>query len=935
MKKDQVYAIVDIESTGGSIGKGEKMIQFACVLLRNGSILEKFDTYVNPLKQVPKQIQELTGIRQKELSRAPFFEDIAELVHDLLEDTIFVAHNVGFDYHFLNEEFDNVGLKALTIPAIDTVELSQILFPTSDSYNLQELADWLHYDLNRPHNALSDAEATTFILQKLWERVAELPLVTLEKLVELSSYCVAETHLFFDQALVEMKENPNDLSKDLMVVDGIALKSLTGSTNNKAESYRAEKVFPETSMEKTDFFNGDLLNRQDQEEMMDVVYQYLNERNPDKELAIEAASGTGKSFGYMLPASFLATSKNPIVISTFTTLLQKQLLEETIPVLRNLLPFELNVVLVKSRQHYLSLFRFDQKLRQIDTDSLEALLCMRVLVWLTETNTGDLEEISAGSHSKHDFWLDIRSNYSSGALQENKWMDIDFYTRIQKQIREASILVTNHAFLVNDMQKENRVFPHYDRLIVDEAHHLPQVLQEVSTDKISGNTLKHLLKSLGSQVSEGSLSAKLMPLVSRTILKKYQLDSIDMNRQLLEEEWNEFVQYWLNQLNIFETVKTPVLEWKEIEFSVDHLKIIEKKMLKRIKKLSDELLFVGNHIVESCLKATDQLSFQERIIVDQFYHTLQSLSEWKNSLINIFTLYEGTKLNWLSYYTKNASQTIRFQSMSAKTNRQLLDQLHSCSHVLYTSSTLSVNDELYFFKEQIGHDEIDFLTLSNPFDYQKQVKVFLPKNNQQPSSLKQKEYIQMLSSSIEDIVKDLDENTLVLFRSLETLQQVYYHLNSSIALKEHEILAQHLSGTRSKLLKQFKKAGKAVLLGADSFWEGIDLPGKTLRVVIVARLPFDSPNMPLVKIRHHQLEKAGQNPFTMDLLPKAVLRMKQGFGRLIRSQEDKGVFIILDDRFLHASYGKLFQSAIPDQVTIEEMDTHEIGKTIQLFLKDE
>lgn len=196
MKKDQIYAIVDIEATGASIGKDERMIQFACVLVKNGKTIETFDSFVNPSRKVSGLIRNLTGISSKDLATAPYFEDIAHLIHQLLEDTIFVAHNVGFDFRFLNECFRRVGMPALTIPAIDTVLLSQILFPKEESYKLKELTASLGYTLNHAHNALFDAKATVYLLNKLDERLKKLPLVTVEKLAELSAATTAETSLF-------------------------------------------------------------------------------------------------------------------------------------------------------------------------------------------------------------------------------------------------------------------------------------------------------------------------------------------------------------------------------------------------------------------------------------------------------------------------------------------------------------------------------------------------------------------------------------------------------------------------------------------------------------------------------------------------------------------------------------------------------------------
>ncbi|MER2063405.1 MAG: exonuclease domain-containing protein, partial [Alkalibacterium sp.] len=218
MKKDQLYAIVDIEATGASIGKNERMIQFACVLIKNGEVIETFDSFVNPSRKVSKIIRDLTGISLKDLATAPYFEDIAQLIYRLLEDTIFVAHNVGFDFQFLNECFERIGMPKLTIPAIDTVELAQILFPTEDSYQLKELSASLGYALNQAHNALFDAQATVYLLKRLDERLQSLPLVTVEILAELSGAKTAETSLFFKHALEEMKEAPSDLNEDLLII---------------------------------------------------------------------------------------------------------------------------------------------------------------------------------------------------------------------------------------------------------------------------------------------------------------------------------------------------------------------------------------------------------------------------------------------------------------------------------------------------------------------------------------------------------------------------------------------------------------------------------------------------------------------------------------------------------------------------------------------
>lgn len=930
MKKDQVYAVVDIESTGGSIGRGERMIQFACVLVRNGAIIERFDTFVNPLKPVPKRIQNLTGIHPSDLSRAPLFDDLAEFIYDLLEETIFVAHNVAFDYAFLNEELERSGLSPLTIPAIDTVELAQILFPTAESYSLQELVDWLGYDLNQPHHALFDAEAAAFLLQRLSKRIEELPLVTLEKLVELSTFCVADTTLFFVHALEKMKNNPKDLQSGLRVVHGIAIKE--PSIEQIANVYRETRSYPVSSEQKKDLFRGKVTTRLEQEAMMDHVYHYMKKLSPATELAVEAAPGLGKSLGYLFPASYLSSPEKPIVISTYTTVLQNQLLEETVPLLKQLVPFDFNVALIKGRYHYLSLFLFEQKLKNKQKSHVEVLFCMRILVWLTETITGDLDELGKGSYNGHDFWEEIRLQRAANLPKGEKWTAHDFFARAQKQAKEASIIITNHSFLVHDFNKEEKSIPPFQRLIIDEAHHWSEVVQQAATNKVSYTQVKELLRKLGNQHTEDTFLYKFTRFLPQKQVKKYQLNSLQANGQLLEEEWSEFVDSWLAELDIQESQSS--FKWEDQDLLIGNQTLSQKKGIKQIKQLLNDLLFEGNRLLEELLKEVDKFPAAEQALLNQFSEWLEQADIIKKALVRTFMNQTHANISWATYYTKDPIQSLRFQSIHSEAEREFSQFLHELSHVFYTSSTLSINGNLQFFKDQLHYDEIAFVRLPTPYQYSEQTKVYVPNDLPQMTYHKKNLYAQQLSDAVELLTQDMEENVLLLFRSLDSLQLVYKELNERKSLQNYSILAQNISGSRSKLIKQFKKNKKTLLLGANTFWEGVDFPEEDLRIVIVARLPFDSPERPLTKWHHQQLQQVGENPFMKDLLPKAVLRMKQGFGRLIRSNKDKGVFIVLDDRFIYSSYGKIFQKELSQDVTVEVKSQETIRKELKQFLKD-
>ncbi|WP_208560108.1 helicase C-terminal domain-containing protein [Marinilactibacillus kalidii] len=933
MKTDQIYAVVDIESTGGSIGK-DKMIQFACVLVKNGEILEKFDTFVNPSKTVPQRIQELTGIHPKELKTAPYFEDIAPLLHAMLEQTIFVAHNVGFDFQFLNEEFRNIGLPELTIPAMDTVQLAQVIFPTASSYALQEIVDWLGYDLNRPHNALFDAEATVFLMNEMNQKLRTLPLTTIEKLAELSNYCIAETNLFFGHVLEEMKANPVDLREDLIILDGVAIKD--PSATRKATQYRMDKHYPLSSDDKVDLLDASYLKREAQEEMMNQVYQYFKKAAPNAGLAIEAPPGSGKSLGYLLPACFEATNEEPILISTKTTVLQRQMMEETLSYLEQLVPFELSVASVKGKQNYLSLANFDYKLSHIDTDDIESLFSMRVLVWLTETETGDIDEMGAGGNSSHEFWTNIRtgsSQLSSHFLE--KWLSFDFYLRAEKQLEAAAIIVTNHAFLVQDWKKEVPLFRNVKKLIVDEAHFFPDVIQQAATVSISSSTFSKQLKKIGNLERTDSILSTLNQLVNKELIRPYQLNAIESNRQLFESEWADFIEQWINKLGIEMNTDPSVLKWHEIEVSLAKLNLSLKKQLKELTTLIYEIVYVGNHIIQKTDLAHEQLSVNERFNLTVFKDILQDITSDAQTLKAVFNQNEQADYSWVSYFSKNPQLSLTFKRASYFTQDILQEKLQQYTHTVFTSSSLSYDGSSDFFKNQIGAQELEYVSLTTPYQYKEQVKVFVPDHSSAYTDFTKEEYVQYMIESIEKIVKDTSENALILFRSNDTLQKVYRGLQKRKGLDKKLILAQNLSGTKAKLIKQFKKSKNALLLGADTFWEGVDLPGDALKIVIVTKLPFDSPDQPSVKLRLKKIADQNQNAFIHDMLPRAVMRLKQGFGRLIRSENDKGVFVILDHRFVHSSYAKAMRQSLPDELQIEEINWDEISDEVRSFIEKE
>lgn len=933
LRADEIYAIVDIEATGGSIGADERIIQFACVLFKNNEVIHRFDTLVNPNKRIPKPIEKLTGIKNRDVIDAPYFEEIAPMILSLLENAVFVAHNVGFDYRFLNEQLKAHGFKQLDIPAVDTVELTQIMYPTLDSFQLEDIAAFLGYTLTDAHDALADANATVHIFQKLFERAVQLPLVTLEKLAYLAPCTTHETSLFFEIAFQEAKNNLEPLSDNLVIVNQIAIRKPNKYEQEPIDTW--EKLeYPKRTEEKKKYLAAGHDFREAQATMMDYVYNYFSEDLSLEKLAIEAPPGIGKSIGYLFPAIFKATVDNKVVISTYTTLLQEQLLNDTVPKIEEILNIKIPTALVKSRSHYLSLSIFERWLKEIKPSDSEAYLCMRVLVWITETITGDLSEMNAGSHLDLDFWQEIR--VSNHHYIDNHWQEYDFFERVKKSVVHSKVVITNHHFLAYDWQNEKRIIPSLTQLIMDEAHHFPEVASKTSTMSLHGTELTTQFEKMGIILENTGIFRLIDQLQKDKIVRPYDLLSIERNMQLILESWETFFSRQVDfyQKQAFSPRKDSNFVEHEIKLSYFSLK--EKKVIKSIVHGIDEFVHTGFRIIKKATENFDKLNNEMQLLLIEFSKLIGFLNEWKQTFQSILMHNEQAPqaLRWVSYIPGHVEGTFKFHILKWGEDNSFIDFLATQTKVIFTSSTLSVNDTEDYFSGQLNNLPLQFHQLESPYNYGEQVRVMLPEKRINPKEVKSEEYSVRLADEIKNILKNTRVNSIILFRSLSVLKEVHELIKDDPELAEHRILAQSITGTRNRILKNFKRHTPSVILGADSFFEGIDLPNDELELVVLTRLPFPAPNTPIMRLKTDYLNNQGINPFLGEYLPQALMKFKQAFGRLIRNKTDKGVLVVLDERFVSASYAKMFKTSLPTGVRTEIYKNDDLGDRIQEFIDE-
>ncbi len=487
MMESQKYAIVDLETTGHSPANGDRMIQIAIVIMKDWEIERTYTRFIDPGKAIPSFIQDLTHITNKDVADALPFEAHADTIYELLADCVFVAHNADFDLSFLQAEFKRAGLSKWQGKKMDTVELAKILFPMSLSFKLGDLATELHIELANAHRADDDARATAELFKRCWKELLSLPQLTLEQMHKRSFRLKSNISQLFFEAL-QIKRQHVTTNEHVHYYHHLAICNGRKLHTNLEEAI----VYPQTTTDKIALMTKALPNfeeRPAQFMMMDTIWQALHEQ---KECVIEASTGIGKTVGYLLPAILYARAMNKkIAISTYTSYLQEQLVEEELPKIEKILGTKVNITVLKGMQHYIDLERFEQCMAYADESYDDTLTILQILVWLTKTGTGVLSElnVSGGGQLFLEKIRKIPTNKPSKSF--------DFYEQALQNSAAADCIVTNHAMVLSDLVRQTPIFTQIDGWVIDEAHQFIQAAMQQDEIVFSYTQWKYILGQIG------------------------------------------------------------------------------------------------------------------------------------------------------------------------------------------------------------------------------------------------------------------------------------------------------------------------------------------------------------------------------------------------------------------------------------------------------
>ncbi|WP_368651936.1 ATP-dependent DNA helicase DinG [Ornithinibacillus sp. 4-3] len=922
------FVIIDLETTGHAPSSGDRIIDIGIVIVEDRRIVKEYTTLINPNQSIPPFISNLTNIKNTDVTSAPEFKDIAAEIVELTQEGYIVAHNILFDLGFLNTELANLGLSKLKNPVLDTVELSRILFPQAPGFQLGQLAEYFSLGHNEPHRALSDAKVTAELLIILLNKISSLPVETISHLLKLEKKLQSDLYaILFAEEQTKNKDQANYSA--YKVFQGLAYKKWQESTNQNQLSLPSFGHFLDDIIGK-DGSMGALMDhfeeRSGQRELSETIYDAFQS---EKHALIEAGTGTGKTIAYLLPALYRAVNNHKTtVISTYTTQLQAQIMDEEIPLLRKLVSFPFKVALLKGKNHYISLERFAKVLQLEQEDNYDHVLTKAILlIWITETTTGDIDEIQLSS-SGYLFFQSINSEEEKN--HKSPWSEHSYYQKAREEANQAHIVITNHALFAMDIIQDVPLLPEYEVAIIDEAHHLESVVSERYGMKIDYIQIQHILNKIA---SSSILNKAILKLIEAENLIKdtYQARTWQQQLQLAKQEVDE----------LFRSIFQYVVEQKEYKAVSDigriqyRIQSVQRDQTnwKFIIELTDRvILFLSklSQIMSDAVGNIDKEADKNEVTA-----LINALVNYIDELKLLIMKEDSEQIRWIEVAAHGAKNAVFLyrepKNIAPVINEKLFEGKKS---IVLTSATLTTSDSFSFIKQRLGisEDRLIMKKIDSPFSFENQVQLLIPDDFPDINHTDLEDYIISTCEAILSLAEITKGKMLVLFTSYDMLKKSYYLLKEMLDLDEYVLIAQGISsGSRSRLKKNFQTFEKAILLGTSSFWEGVDIPGEDLSCVVIARLPFDPPTHPIQAAKAEDVTQRGKNAFYDFSLPNAVIRFKQGFGRLIRSKTDRGIVFVCDARIMKSRYGKTFIKSIPTVPITYDSTTNLMKKAEEWF----
>lgn len=902
---------IDLETTGLR-SESDEIIEIGAVLYRGTEVLGTYHQMVDPGRQIPTFISLLTGIQQEEVDGAPSFKEIAPALTEFIGDHAIVGQSVSFDLAFLAAQDIRP-----TGPVYDTRDLSRLVRPDATDHGLAALATTFDVVNESPHRALADAETTMKVFQALWQRLYALEP---ETLAMARSLALRGTEDWGLGRLIQEAARLRDVAPGTSADVIRALLKRIGPPATPAAPLRPRLMREAAEPDAIGaLFSEDgpaahaLETYEPRPQQATMAARILQAFDQGETLLIEAPPGTGKSLAYLVPAlAFAHANQAPVVVATSTRGLQEQLATKDLPTAFQILGLdtsEVPVAVLKGRGNYLCLSRLIAALDRTDLPVGDIPFFIRLLVWLETTQRGDIGELSLGEQ-ENARWSALSASagddHASCIFQREGTC---FLARSRREAQAAHIVITNHALLLADSAREGGVLSHVKHMVLDEAHHLENEATEQYRRNVTQREIDDLLETLGAGTGRPRLvpTAVAQAAATGATARSQEIDRLgETTAQAAETASQRSRNFFPLLANLASRQRTnssdnesrlrltPIVreqkEWHDANTAWEEINTSFGELARSLGQLRDAVVDVTE---ASILYALDE--------------QLWRLNDARNRMELVMSETSSDDVAWLGKSSEGRGSGIGLHWAPLSVTNLLESGLfHDRESVVLTSATLATEGSFSYIKRRLGLESAGELSLDSPFDMHTAAAIFTPSDIPAPNA---NGYARAVEQIIAQVTEVADGGVLVLFTSHSALRQAYSHVKSILQPRGITVMAQGIDGPPARLAEMMRREPRSVILGAATFWEGVDLSGNALRVLIIPRLPFSVPSDPIVAARSETYDE----PFAEYTLPVSLLRFRQGLGRLIRSGQDQGAIILLDSRVLTRGYGASYLEALPSE----------------------
>ena len=919
-----VYAALDLELTGLKVGSAE-IIEIGVLRCTPEEVLDSWSTLVRPFTMPDLRIQRLTGITPEMLRGAPGFDEVAAQLREWLVDAIPIGHNVQFD-------LDHLGAAGVDLmqPPLDTLPIAQVLDPTAPSHRLGDLCEryGTAVEGGERHRALADAESARRLLLALQRRWAQLDSALQSQLAELIERAAPRSPLaVFLAGLPRTAAGPSAEAAAVRPrrrgtaprahLPDTALVDLTAAAFDAAAADRSTE----------------LEARAEQRAMALDVARALEAGEVG---LVEAGTGVGKSLAYLVPAAFWALqSGERVVISTHTRNLQQQLAEHEIPQLRGILERaapgagrRLNAAVLKGRDNYLCRRNLDNERKRV-RDPEAALVAARALVWARASASGDREELRLPR--VHDAaWARLSAAEASCLRDGCPYVEDGscFLAGAYERAEQANLIIVNHALLISDLLHDEMIIPAAPCVIVDEA----QFLEQAATDQLRVDLDEAELRSLigGVASSDAQRSTTLAKRAQR--FAKQEADPLTEAAAAadaaIDAAWAAFDSFSRkhagagNDLRVTTGARAQP-DWSDLE---DRW-IAARRSVAALQQALGVLARACGEQAGAPNELSDLQRDQAELLAEEARETSHALEQGLLAAETALSADPDETIAWFDRDQRSGDLGLRSAPLNVGA---ALDELFwpRRRSVILTGATLTVDkdDQWGFLRERLHIPEALESVYGSPFDYANHARVFVPTD--MPSVQGSAEdYEPALAQAITLLARAAGGRTLALFTAHGTMRRIADRVRPALEASGIALEVQGRNGSPAQVAGALQSDPRTTAFGVNALWTGVDIPGAALSLLIICRLPFDRPNDPVQIARAEQYE----NPFLQLQTPAAILRMRQGVGRLIRTRSDRGAVVILDNRVATRRYGRRFLDALPP-APLEQAPLDQIAAAVKSFL---